>query len=84
MKVFVGGHYVYNPVGYDMFDPKTKLLAGTVVKVINVYGCPKANTMGHCYVGDVKTGKFIGLVWTMSLTKLAKAKREKSTQSSLL
>jgi hypothetical protein len=34
------------------------------------YGCPKPNTMGHCFV-ETLDGKFIGLVSTASLTKEA-------------
>lgn len=41
---------------------------GELVKVVNMHGAPKANTMGHCYVvraNDVDT--FVGLVHTNSL-----------------
>jgi hypothetical protein len=34
----------------DRCDPKTDLKEGDKVTVKNLPGCPKANTMGHCYV----------------------------------
>ncbi len=47
------------------------LKPGQVVRVYNVHGCPKANTMGHCYVQD-EAGTFLGLVHTNSLRKVTK------------
>jgi hypothetical protein len=68
-KVRVNSIYSYNPVLFDILNPPANGLgAGAIVRVINVYGAPKANTMGMCYVGDVATGKFIGMVCTNSLT----------------
>ena len=67
MKVRVGQVLVYHPNMLDAIDGRTNLKSGDVVKVINLPGCPKANTMGHCYVGDRKTGEFIGMVSTNSL-----------------
>jgi len=51
----------------DQWDAKTSLKSGDVVRVKNLHGCPPANTMGHCYVVDAKTGAFIGLVCCNSL-----------------
>jgi len=68
----VGSRYVYNANGFDLFDPKTNLANGTVVKVGNLHGAPKANTMGQCYVFHPDTGKFIGMVSTASLTPAPK------------
>ena len=59
--------YVYHPNLLDMVDARTNLKSGDMVRVINLYGCPPANTMGHCYVSDVTTGEFIGMVSTNSL-----------------
>jgi hypothetical protein len=67
MKVKVGQVLVYHPNLLDRTDGRTSLKSGDVVKVINVHGCPKANTMGHCYVGEAYSGAFIGLVSTNSL-----------------
>ena len=49
----------------DSCDPKTTLKSGDLVTVRNLHGCPKANTMGHCYV--YKDGKFMGMVCCNSL-----------------
>ena len=69
MKVRVGSIYIFNPVAIDRFDPTTDLKYGEHVKVVNKYGCPKANTMGHCYVNRLN-GKFAGLVHCNSLVKI--------------
>lgn len=74
MKVRVNSLYVYKPAGVDLWDARTKLVAGDVVRVINLHGCPPANTMGHCYVADQHTGKFIGMVYTGSLTPYQKGR----------
>ena len=66
MKVRAGKSYKYNPNGWDVFDPKTNLSKGDIVTVVNLPGCPKANTMGCCHVNF--EGKFIGLVSCNSLT----------------
>jgi hypothetical protein len=69
-KVKVGKQYIYNPVPMDIFDPRTDLKKGDLVTVVNLRGCPPANTMGHCYVE--KNGVFKGLVLTNSLKPLTK------------
>jgi len=69
-KVRVNSLYRYNPVLMDIITPPYKYIKkGEVVRVINKYGCPKANTMGHCYVEDMK-GDFLGLVCTNSLDNI--------------
>ena len=68
-KVQAGRKYVYRPVGLDVWDSRIYgglVKAGDYVKVVNFYGCPKANTMGHCYI-QTMDGKFAGLVLTDSL-----------------
>lgn len=68
MKVRVNSEYVYHANMLDRCDARTNLKNGELVRVINMHGAPKANTMGHCYVvrsGDVDT--FVGLVHTNSL-----------------
>lgn len=71
-RVRVGSLYEYNPVLLDVVDGRTGLQKGAVVRVVNLPGAPKANVMGHCYVADPNTGKFIGMVCTNSLTKRGK------------
>lgn len=67
MKVTVNAIYDYFPCLLDVCDGRTTLKAGDRVRVVNLYGCPKANVMGHCYVADPWTDKFIGMVATASL-----------------
>ena len=64
-KVRVGSSYIYNPVLFDQLNPPFGVEPGDKVKVINLHGCPKANTMGMCYVE--KDGKFAGMVMCNSL-----------------
>jgi hypothetical protein len=44
------------------------LKEGDIVKVVNLRGCPKANTMNHCHIAT-ESGQFAGLVCCNSLTK---------------
>jgi hypothetical protein len=37
------------------------------VRVIQLPGAPRANTMGHCHIADASTGAFLGMVSTGSL-----------------
>jgi hypothetical protein len=72
-RVRTGTKYIYYPVLLDRVDGRTGLVPGTIVKVIQPYGCPKNGTMGHTYVGDAETGKFIGLVCCNSLYPMSDA-----------
>lgn len=65
MKVHVGSLYRFAPsfMDRDVAD------RGTIVRVINLPGCPKANVMGQCYVEHLG-GEFIQMVCTGSLQKL--------------
>jgi hypothetical protein len=74
MKVRVNSFYYYHPNLLDRIDGRTTLGSGDFVKVVNRYGCPKANVMGHCYVELVTSAdglyhveKIGGLVSTNSL-----------------
>jgi hypothetical protein len=68
MKVKANGVYEYRPAFLDMIDARTTLQAGDKVRVVNLPGCPKCNTMGHCHVETLQ-GEFIGMVQTASLEK---------------
>jgi hypothetical protein len=72
MKVQVNRNYIYYPNLLDRIDARTNLLPGTVVRVVNFHGCPRANTMNHAHVAD-KNGIFIGLVHTNSLHAMSDA-----------
>ena len=63
MRVKVNKFYIYRAVGLDVFDSRTDLKDGDLVQVVNLPGCPRANTMGHCHVK--KDGHFAGLVLTV-------------------
>lgn len=64
-RVTVGKRYRFEPVPFDRINPPFGAVAGDIVTVINLPGCPKANTMGMCYVA--KDGQFAGMVCTNSL-----------------
>jgi hypothetical protein len=63
-----GSLYRYDPVAIDRLNPPYNLNDGDIVRVINLPGCPKANTMGHAHVQHFD-GTFGGLVCINSLTK---------------
>lgn len=71
-RVRVNSIYTYHANLFDILHGPDHLINGDTVRVINLHGCPKANTMGMCYVADVKTGEFIGMVCTNSLTLASK------------
>lgn len=47
MRVRVNSIYRFNPAP---IDGNSGIELGALVRVVNLYGCPPANTMGHCYV----------------------------------
>lgn len=71
VKVRVNAHYRYEPTGFDRFNATGTLVkAGDLVQVINLHGCPPANTFGQCYVrlvGD--SSKRFQMVATASLVR---------------
>ena len=72
-KVRVGSKYSFQPVMFDIINPPFgELKEGQIVKVINKFGCPPANTMGMCYVE--LNGVFAGMVCTNSLIPLSEWK----------
>jgi hypothetical protein len=67
MKVRNGQVLQFKACGWDIYDRHEGTPAdGTIVRVCAPYGCPKPNTMGHCYV-ETLDGRFLGLVHTNSL-----------------
>jgi hypothetical protein len=78
MKVTAGHEYIYQAEGCDRWDARTDLKNGERVRVVNLPGCPKANTMRMCHVERILPGPrkpsayangFAGLVLTASLHK---------------
>ena len=68
-KVRVNSKYFYYPVMMDVIQPPYgNPKVGQQVRVINKYGCPKANSMGMCYIESLD-GVFLGMVCTNSLQK---------------
>ena len=67
-RVRVNSIYRYEPVLIYRCNPPYNIKAGELVRVVNLHGCPKANTMGHCHVQHLD-GSFAGLVCTNSLEK---------------
>ena len=70
-RVRVNATYYYVPVLIDRLHPPIavglgKMKEGDVVKVVNLPGCPKANTMGHAHF-TCENGEFGGLCCTNSL-----------------
>lgn len=65
-RVRVGQLYCYTPVMFDQLHAPMKARKGDIVRVINLHGCPPANTLGMCYVADLG-GEFAGMVCTNSL-----------------
>jgi hypothetical protein len=71
-RVRTGSKYTFNASFWDITDrrdytPKN----GTVVRVMQPFGCPKNNTMGQCYIETLE-GKFLGMVSVHSLQKATK------------
>lgn len=66
-KVRVGKAYRFEPVFFDVSSPPFGAEPGDVVRVINLPGRPKANTMGRCHIE--KDGVFAGMVCTNSLSE---------------
>ena len=73
MKVRANTEYIFYPNLLDRCSPSHHgLTPGDIVKVVNLYGCPPCNTMGHAHVE--LNGRFIGLVHTNSLHPLSDVK----------
>jgi hypothetical protein len=64
-----GSIRILQPVWYwDACDKRIRPWIGRTVRVMHPgHGCPPNGTMGHCYVEDVETRDFIGLVLVSSL-----------------
>jgi hypothetical protein len=75
-RVRAGQEFYFVPVFLDKVNPPYNVREGDLVKVVNLPGCPKANTMGHCHVHIVaavdgrEASTFGGLVCTNSLVTL--------------
>jgi len=67
MRVKANAVYVFQASFWDIVLRESYTPAnGELVRVVNLPGCPRANTMGHCHVQSL-AGEFIGLVSCNSL-----------------
>ena len=68
MKVRANATYIFLPNGMDRMMPQHhgNTPAGTMVRVVNLPGAPKCNTMGQCHI-ETANGYFLGMVSTGSL-----------------
>jgi hypothetical protein len=71
-RVRVNTLYRFVPVPIDFGARNVE--ENDIVRVFNLYGCPKANMMGHCYIQHLG-GEFIQLVCTNSLVPLNEAEK---------
>ncbi len=72
-KVRVGSRYVYRPTPIDrLYPPIGEPKEGQIVRVVNMPGAPKANTMNHCYIMTEDKMTFLGLCHVHSLHKVQK------------
>jgi hypothetical protein len=69
-RVRAGSVYTFQPVMMDIvWSRHHSATAGERVRVINLPGAPKANTMGQCHIENAETGDFLGMVSVHSLTR---------------
>lgn len=70
-RVRVNSVYTFIPGLVDLALPQHyRARKGQRVRVIQLPGAPKANTMGHCHIEDADTGEFLGIVSTDSLVRV--------------
>jgi hypothetical protein len=67
-RVRAGSVYTFRPVALDLYDSRTDAQVGDRVRVVNLRGAPKANTMNHCHIESL-SGDFLGMVHVNSLVK---------------
>lgn len=66
--VRLGRVYVFRPCLLDVaLSQHYSATDGQRVRVVNLTGAPKCNTMGQCHIEDAATRKFLGMVSVHSL-----------------
>ena len=66
-KVRVNSKYYFHPVFWDREVPVKE---GELVRVVNLFGCPPANSGGMCYINRILpdgSEEFVQMVCTNSL-----------------
>lgn len=70
MKVRANAVYTFHPVMMDViWSQHHSAVDGQLVRVINLNGAPRANTMGQCHIESTDDRTFLGMVSTHSLVK---------------
>lgn len=70
-KVRANTVYRFIPNTLDRLMPEHySATSGQLVRVINLPGAPKANTMGQAHIEDASTREFLGMVSVHSLQPL--------------
>lgn len=70
-RVTVGRTYQFSREGFDCLWSHCDAQEGQVVRVVNLPGAPRANTMGHCHIETVR-GEFLGMCDVRSLHSVPK------------
>jgi len=60
-------HYIYNPAGYDIFDPKTDLKTGQIVHLVNAPGFRRKTVGPFAWVAPIGSQSCSGIVMKSSL-----------------
>ncbi len=68
MKVRANAVYTFERNGMDILFSHATVDNGVTVRVINLRGAPKCNTMGQCHIESL-SGEFLGMVDTRSLVR---------------
>lgn len=70
MKVRANSVYTFRPVLLDrLLSQHHHARDGQRVRVVNLNGAPKCNTMNHCHIEDSESGEFLGMVCCNSLVR---------------
>ena len=70
-RVTVGRVYQFRPNLFDeLMSEHYTAVPGQIVRVVNMPGCPPANTMGQCHIEDVETKEFLGMCTVNSLEEM--------------
>jgi hypothetical protein len=85
-KVRVNSLYYYDPCGFDVFNPTSNncLTRGDQVRVINLHGCPPANTMGQCYVVPANAVKDSRGNWDKDFTMVSVGSLHKDKPTAII
>ena len=79
-RVRAGSLYVYRPNLFDVINPPFGAVPNDIVRVVNLPGCPKANTMGMCHIQAQElpgVWRFAGMVCCASLVPLPRKWKRK-------